>query len=164
MKKNILSLVLIVSMAVYSQELPTKPASGFAFPLGTKFTIKMHRVDSVNFNYSIIKFDNFRHIINTKETDSLFNQTNDKNGTIEFYFCLGTHGKTEEDKQKNMSVLLLMNNRTKHKFQYNSDIQIEDNGPFEISSNKGSFSGMKTTQMWPYMIQQIGLNEFKSSN
>ncbi|WP_159022875.1 hypothetical protein [Formosa sp. L2A11] len=161
MKKIILILTLIISSVIYSQDLPTEPANGFAFPLGSKFTIKMHPTDSINFDYSIIKFEPFQEIVDTYKNDSLFKDSNEKNDTIEFYFCLGTSGKTDEEKEKNMKILLLMKNRTENSFEYNSDIQTEENGEFNTTSNIGIYAGSKATEMWPYMIQQIALNAFK---
>ena len=161
MKKYFLILALVISSATYSQDLPTEPANGFAFPLGTKFTIKMHPTDSTNFDYSVIKLEPFQEIVDTYENDSLFKDSDEKNGTIEFYFCLGTNGETDEEKEKNMKVLLLMKNLTENSFEYNSDIQTEENGEFKTTSNVGTYSGAKGTEIWPYMIHQIALNEFK---
>ena len=96
MKKILLFLALIISFSTYSQELPTKPTNGFAFPLGSKFTIKLYSKDSLNFDYSIIKYEPFEEIIDTWENDSLFEEKGEK-GTIEFYFCLGTSGETEAE-------------------------------------------------------------------
>ena len=161
MNKIIVILTLIISFGAYSQNLPTEPANGFVFPIGTKFTIKMYPTDSNSFNYSVIKFEPFQEIIDTWENDSLFEETPDKNGTIEFYFCLGTSGETEKERENNMKILLLMKNRTEYTFEYNSDIQTEKDGKFENTSNVGTYSGAKGTEMWPYMIQQIALNEFR---
>jgi|TARA_B110000037_G_C16785371_1_gene369122 hypothetical protein len=160
MKKIILILILAISFSSYSQELPTEPANGFAFPIGSKFTIKLHPIDSTSFDFSIIKFEPFQDIIDTWENDDLFEENGEK-GTIEFYFCLGTSGETEEEKEKNMKVLLLMKNRTEYSLNYNSDIQIKEEGEFEKTSNVGTHPNVKGTEMWPYMIHQIGLNGFK---
>ena len=59
-----------------------------------------------------------------------------------------------------MKVLLIMKNRTEYSLNYNSDIQREENGKFEKTSNVGTPSGVKGTEMWPYMIYQIGLSDF----
>ena len=83
----------------------------------------------------------------------MFKENAVKNGTIEFYFCLGTSGATEEEKEKNMKILLLMKNLTEYSLEYNSDIQREENGEFKTTSNIGLYSGAKGTEMWPYMIQ-----------
>ena len=160
--KNILLILTLTAINIigYSQELPTEPAVGYSFPIGSKFIIKLHSVDSTKFNYSIIEFEPFEEIIDTWENDTLFKENGQK-GTIEFYFCLSTSGDSDEEKEKNMKVLLLMKNRTEYSLTYNSDIQTEENGEFKETSNVGTFSGAKGTEMWPYMIYQIGLNGFE---
>ncbi len=127
--------------------------------IGTKFTVKMVQVDSVNFNFSIIEFEEFHQTVDTYEKDTLFKEEG-KNGTIEFYFCYGTHGKTKKEREKNMKILLIFKNRTEFSFKYKSDIQTEEEGEFEETSNVGTYSGAITTEMWPYMIYQIGLRDF----
>jgi hypothetical protein len=144
-----------------AQELPTIPANGFAFPIGSKFTIKLYAVDSVNYDYSIISFEPFQEIIDTWENDSLF-ATTGQDSTITFYFCLGTHGDSEAEKKENMNTLLLLKNYSKMALKYSSDIQNEENGEFKQTSNVGSFPGAKGIEMWPYMVYMIGLKEFKN--
>lgn len=160
MKNFIPLLFLLISLKTLAQELPTKPAPGFAFPIGSKFTIEMVQIDSVNFNFSIIEFEPFQQVVDTYETDTLFEEQG-KEGTIEFYFCFGSHGETDKEKEDNMKVLLVFKNRTEFHFTYLSDIQREENGEFESTSNIGSYSGAMGTEMWPYMIYQIGLHDFK---
>ena len=149
----------MTSFVVSSQDLPTEPRNGYAFQLGSKFTIKLYPTDSINFNYSIVKFEHYQEIIDTWENDELFEKDGEKD-TIDFFFGLGTSGKTEKEKEKNMKVLLIMKNRTEYSLNYNSDIQREENGKFEKTSNVGTHSGLKGTEMWPYMIYQIGLKNF----
>lgn len=160
MNKIILVLSLALGFFINAQDLPTKPENGFAFPIGSKFTIKLHPTDSTNFDFSIIKFEPFQEVVDTWKNDELFEKKGE-DGTIEFYFCLGTSGKTEEEKEKNMKVLLLMKNRTKYSLNYNSDIQKTENGKFEKTSNLGTHPNVKSNEMWPYMIYQIGLNNFR---
>lgn len=148
------------NFAVCTQELPTEPANGFAFPIGSKFTIKLHPVDCVSFNYSIVEFETFHEIIDTWESDSIFTD-NGQIGTIEFCFCLSTTGDTDSEKERNMKVLLLMKNRTDFALSYKSDIQTEENGDYKETSNVGTYSGAIGTEMWPYMIYKIGLHDFK---
>lgn len=160
MDKLLLILFLATNIVTYSQELPTEPANGFAFPIGTKFTIKLYQTDSSSFDYSIIEFEPFQEIIDTWDNDELFRKKG-QDGTIEFYFCLGTRGETEEEKEKNLKVLLLMKNRTTYSLSYISDIQTTEDGEFNETSNVGIFSGAKGTETWPYIIYQIGLHNFK---
>lgn len=161
MKKNLAFLFFIFSILTNAQELPTIPSNGFAFPLGSKFTIKLYAVDSVNYDYSIIAFEPFDKTVDSWETDSLFESTG-KDSTISFYFCFGTHGDSEAERKKNMKVLLLMKNYSKMALKYSSDIQRDENGEFEETSNVGTFPGAKGIEMWPYMIYMIGLKEFKN--
>ena len=163
MKKILLIASLIISCLAQAQDLPTIPASGFAFPIGTKFTIKLIAVDSVNYNYSIIAFEKFDKMVDTYNHDDLFEKEGN-DSTITFYFCLGTNGKSKSEKQKNTQVLLLMKNYTKMAFEYSSDIQRIQHGEFEATSNIGMFPGAMGMEMWPYVIYTIGLKEFKRMN
>ncbi len=69
MKKTLLLTILTtICFLAKGQELPTIPANGFSFPIGSKFTIKLTPVDSTNFDYSIIKFEKFEKTVDTFET------------------------------------------------------------------------------------------------
>ncbi|NOU47120.1 MAG: hypothetical protein HOO86_08670 [Bacteroidales bacterium] len=160
MKKLLLIAFLSITCLTQAQELPTIPANGFAFPIGTKFTIKLIEVDSINFDYSVIAFEQFDKTVDTYSHDDLFDKIGN-DSTITFYFCLGTHGETEAEKKKNTQVLLLMKNYTKFALKYSSDIQREQDGKFEFTSNIGIFPGAMGMEMWPYMIYTIGLNRFE---
>lgn len=160
MKKIITLLILTVSLTVNAQELPTKPRNGFAFQIGSKFTIKLHPKDSLRFDYSLIKFEPFEEIIDIWENDDLFTESGE-DGTIDFYFCLATRGKNEKEREKNMKVLLLMKNRTQYSLDYSSDIQTKEDGEFEKTSNVGTHSKVKSIEMWPYMIYNIALSDFR---
>jgi len=161
MKKSLLIILLTtISLLVKAQELPTIPANGFFFPIGSKFTIKLIPIDSTNFDYSIIEFKKFNKTVDTYKNDDLFNKTGN-DSTITFYFCFGTQGKNKAEKKKNMKVLLLMKNHTKYMLNYTSEIQTEENGEYESTSNIGTFPGAIGNEMWPYMIYSIGLREFR---
>jgi hypothetical protein len=143
MKKYTLALLIIViGFGANAQDLPTEPRNGFAFPIGSKFTIKLHPTDSLIFDYSIIKFEQFDKIVDTWENDELFKEKGE-DGTIEFYFCLSTSGKTEKEREEKMKVLLIMKNRTKYSLKYNSDIQRQEEGEFLYTSNVGNPSKCK---------------------
>lgn len=160
MKKLSFILFLLVGSMVHAQDLPTEPANGFSFPLGTKFTIKLVAVDSVNFDYSVIAFEAFDKIVDTRSSDDLFEKEGESN-TIVFYFCLGTYGDTEEEKKQNMKVLLLMKNYSDTALKYTSEIQREEDGEYLPTSNIGTYPGAKGSEIWPYMIYFIGLREFR---
>jgi hypothetical protein len=158
-----LLLCLFFSLTVWqlqAQNLPTPPENGFAFPLGSKFTIKLLPYDSTHFYYSVTAFEPFNEIIDTYENDSLFQEEGEA-GTISFYFCISTHGDTEAEREENNKVVLLMKNRTEYHLRYDSEIQREEDGPFEKTSNVGTFRGAKGAEIWPYFIYQIGLFNFR---
>jgi len=165
--KNILFIFIFIfsinQINAQTPELPSIPANGFAFPIGTKFTVKLIPVDSVNYDYSVISIEHFDQIVDSWKTDSLFAKEGDVN-TVQFYFCFGTHGDTKEEKDKNMKVLLLMKNYTKEVLKYTSEIQREEDGEYESTSNVGIYPGVKGQEIWPYMIYSIGLREFQKRN
>lgn len=163
MKYFLIILFVLLNVSGFPQELPTEPANGFSFPIGSKFTIKLYPKDSANFDYSIIRFEPFHEVVDMWDNDKLFQETGDEE-SIEFYFCLGTRGETDEEREENMKVLLLMKNYTKYRLSYQSDILISEDGEFQETSNVGSFPGAKGTEIWPYMIYEIGLHDFKIMN
>lgn len=160
MKRALIFLLMMIPILSNAQDLPSQTANGFAFSIGSKFTIKLHPSDSINFDFSVVKLSPFQKTIDTWENDSIFKQKGDT-GTIDFVFCFATSGKSEAEREKNMKILLLMKNRTEFALEYKSDIQREENGAFEETSNVGTFPGAKGVEMWPYMIHTIGLHSFK---
>ncbi|HOF15942.1 MAG TPA: hypothetical protein PLF32_01320 [Bacteroidales bacterium] len=160
MKRLIIITFLAITYFAQAQELPSIPANGFAFPLGSKFTIKLIPTDSVNFDYSVLSFEPFEKIVDTYKKDKLFKKKG-QDSTIVFYFCLGTHGKTKQEKDKNMRVLLIMKNYSKEALNYTSEIQLKEDGEYQETSNVGAYPGAIGTEIWPYMIYSIGLREFR---
>lgn len=162
MKKLIFMILFMNAWFIKAQSVPTEPSSGFSFPLGSKFTIKLFPVDSVNYNYSVIAYEQFKEIVDTYENDGLFT-TEGRDSTITFYFCLGTNGDNEKEKKENMKVLLLFKNYAKKHLEYTSEIMVAEDGKFEPTSNMGAFPSAKGTEIWPYMIHYIGLRNFKDA-
>ena len=160
MKRFLTITFLTITYFAQAQELPSIPANGFAFPLGSKFVIKLIPTDSVNFDYSVLSFEPFEEIVDTRKKDDLFEKKGEDN-TIVFYFCLGTSGETEQEREKNMRVLLIMKNYSKEVLNYTSEIQREEDGEYKETSNIGTFPNAIGTEIWPYMIYSIGLREFR---
>jgi hypothetical protein len=163
MKKLIVLIFLMISWISKAQQLPTIPSSGFAFSIGTKFTIKLVPTDSAYFDFSVISFESYRKTVDSWENDDLFEKVG-QDSTITCYFCYGTHGETKEEKEKNMKVLLIMKNYSKFVLEYKSDIQRNEDGEFLPTSNDGLFPNVKSTEIWPYMIFSIGLRDFRIRN
>lgn len=162
MKRILIILFGLIAISVHSQELPTIPTKGFSFPIGTKFTLKLHPVDSVNFDISVIEFEPFAEVVDSWNNSYLFKEKGEDN-TITCYFCFATRGDTEEEKEKNMKIYLLFKNYSKESLQYISDIQRVEDGEFESTSNVGMFPGVKGSEIWPYMIYAIGLHDFQKN-
>lgn len=160
MKKLLLLVFLSVRILIQAQDLPTILASGFSFPLGSKFTIKLSPIDSTDFNYSVIAFERFDKTVDSFKIEDLFEKTGN-DSTITFYFCLGTHGETKSERKKNTKIFLLMKNYSNITLSYSSDIQRTQDGEYESTSNIGMYPGALGSEMWPYMIYNIGLREFK---
>ena len=159
--KRILTITLLaIACIAQAQELPSEPANGFAFPIGSKFTIKLIPEKLGNYNYSIIAFEPFEEIVDLFENDKLFEEKGEEN-TIVFYFCLGTRGETDQEREKNMQVLLLLKNYSKEALNYTSEIQLEEDGEYKWTSNVGTYPNVKTMEMWRDMIYSIGLRDFK---
>jgi hypothetical protein len=160
MRKLLLLVFLTLRILIQAQDIPTILASGFSFPIGTKFTIKLSPIDSTTFNFSVIAFEKFDRTVDTYNHDNLFDKKGN-DSTITFYFCFGTYGDTKAEKKKNTQILLLMKNYTNISFTYSSDIQRTQDGEYESTSNVGTFPGAMGMEMWPYMIYTIGLREFR---
>lgn len=163
MKRLCIIAFLAITHFLHSQELPSKPANGFTFPLGSKFVIKLISTDSVNYDYSVLSYEPFEKIVDTQKKDDLFKKKGEDN-TIVFYFCLGTHGETKQEREKNMRVLLIMKNYSKEFLNYTSEIQREEDGEYEETSNIGIYPNAIGTEIWPYMLYTIGLREFRKDN
>jgi hypothetical protein len=69
--------------------------------------------------------------------------------------------KDKKEKEKNMNVLLIMKNYSRLVLEYKSEIQRKENGEYVFTSNDGLFPGVKSTEIWPYMIYSIGMRDFK---
>lgn len=163
MKKILTILFCIINVSLQAQDIPTNPEKGFAFPIGTKFTLKLHPVDSINYDISVIEFEPFTEVIDSWDNNHLFSDKGENN-TIVCYFCFATRGDTEEEKEKNMKIYLLFKNYSKEHLQYKSDIQRSEDGEFESTSNVGMFPSVKGTEIWPYAIYAIGLHDFQKYN
>lgn len=83
-------------------------------------------------------------------------------GTIDFVFCFSTSGTTDDEREENYNVVLLIKNRTNYDIDYGTDIQIQEDAEFEKTSNIGIHAGVKVTEMWSYMIYNIALYSFRT--
>ena len=160
MKKTLLIILIVFSFKTFAQDLPTKRGTGFAFPIESKFTIKLDTTDPENITYSMVKFETFTVEVDSWENDHLFDKKGEE-GTIDFIFCTGTSGETMAEKEKNQRVHLLIKNRTKLALDYYSEIQLLKNGEYHKTSNVGCYPGAKGNEMWRNYIYSIAIRDFK---
>lgn len=161
-RKLLLGCAIILSVSGFGQELPTDPQNGFVFPIGSKFTIKLYPLDSGKFDCSIIAYEPFIETIDYFETDTLFDER-EKDGTLDLMFCIGTNGKTDEEREQSMKVVLIIKNRTDFALDYLSEILLDEAGEFQPTSNAGLYPGASYTEMWPYVIYQIAISDLRIS-
>ena len=67
MKRLIIIAFWVIACFAQAQELPSIPSNGFAFPLGSKFTIKLIPTEPGYYDYSVIAFEPFQEIVDTYE-------------------------------------------------------------------------------------------------
>jgi len=156
MRKILILISFFLCHFVYSQDLPTIPASGFSFPLGSKFTIKLVKTDSLVYDFQVIEMERFYKTVDSWTKENLFDAKG-KDSTITFYFCYATHGKSKKERNENMQIILSMKNYSKLTLDYITEMQIKEDGKYEKTSNVGMFPGVVTTEEWPHMINMIGI-------
>jgi hypothetical protein len=120
------------------------------FPINTKFTIKVTKIEDLNFKYKILKAETINRKLEMWNTENLFEE-NGETETIEFYFA-----ETE-----NKNVMLVMQSRSKYSIKFKSEIQTEENGEFQEIQNVGTHKGSKTTESWAKKTYKIRLSKFE---
>jgi hypothetical protein len=128
-------------------------AIGIEFSINTKFTIKVTKVDELNFKYEILKTEPYNKKLEMWNTGNLFDE-NGETETIEFYFAETT----------NNSYMLVMQSRSKYSIKFKSEIQTEENGEFSVIQNVGTHKGSKTTEIWAKKTYKIRLSNFELKN
>lgn len=121
--------------------------------INTKFTIKVTKLDELNFKYEILKTEPYNKKLEMWNTENLFNE-NGETETIEFYFAETT----------NNSNMLVMQSRSKYSIKFKSEIQTEENGKFNEIQNVGTHKGSKTTESWAKKTYKIRLSNFELKN
>jgi len=102
MKKTIFIIILsALGTLLCAQPLsePNEPNNGFAFPIGSEFTIKLHPTAPGKYDFSVINFEPFEGVVALWNNEYLFPKEGEDN-TILIYFCYGTLGETQAEKDK----------------------------------------------------------------
>ena len=160
MKKIFLLLLMTICVVINAQTIPTLPCKAKKIPIGTKVVFKLVPTDSAIYDISILSEEPFETIIDMFNHDSLFTDIR-IDSVLVCYFCIGTYGDTEEERNQNMNTVLLIKNKSSYNLSYDSEIRTVEYGDFEKTSNVGCFAGATTMEQWPYMIYTIGISNFR---
>ena len=120
------------------------------FPINSKFTIQVEKIDETSFKYSILKLEPINKKLGIWNSEKLFEE-NGKTETIEFYF-----GETE-----NKNISLIMQSRSKYSIKFKTEIQTEEYGEFEEIQNIGTHKGSKTSENWTKKTYRIRFSKFE---
>ena len=120
------------------------------FVINTIFTIKVTKIDELNFKCEILKTEPYNKKLEMWNTKNLFTK-NGETETIEFCFAETT----------NNSNMLVMQSRSKYTIKFKSEIQTEENGDFNEIQNVGTHKGSKTTESWAKKTYKIRLSKFE---
>jgi len=163
MKKGILLILLLISgISLFGQDHDSIPQAGFSFSIGTKVTIKLVPIDSVNFNYCIVKFEPYHENIDLDNDKKLLSDTI-ANDMIEFVFSYGSYGKEKNGKKNDLRIVLEIKSGLKSIIEYKADIQVP-NKEFEPTSVVELLPKVNTREFWPYQIDMIALHSFQKHN
>jgi len=160
MKKGLFFMILLVSgFGLYGQDHDSIPQAGFSFTRGTKVTIQLVPVDSVHYNYRILKFEAYHEDIDLDNDKKILSDTL-ADDQIEFVFSYGRYGKDE--KEKDLKIVLELKSGLKSIIDYKADIQVP-NKEFAPTSVVELLPNVKTREYWPYQIDNIALHSFHKS-
>jgi hypothetical protein len=158
MKKEVLLILFIVfGLQIYGQAVDSIPGQGFSFPIGTRATIQLVPIDSVNFNYRVIKFEAYHEIIDL-ESDKKLLSDSIGNNTVEFIFTYGMYGSDE--KGKDSKIVLELRSGSAAALEYQADIQVPTKD-FKSTSVEPLMHGVLNREFWPYQIDMIALHGFR---
>ena len=159
MKKGILLIVCIVfGVYLYGQGSDSIPQQGFAFPFGSKVTIQLVPLDSVNYNYRVLKFEAFHETIDLDSMKKILPDSVAGN-IIEFVFTYGMYGSDKNDKDNKLKIVLELRSGLRDGIEYKADIQVP-NKDFETTSVVPLLHQTLNREFWPYQIDTIALHSF----
>lgn len=139
MKLILLSLLIIFSTQLHSQV--QKDTSTYAFPIGSKFTLELIRVDSVNYKYHVLNMEEFKQSIDYDKTDNLFSSKPIPE-TIECFFAKGV------DQSGPFKSVLILRNNSKVYLAYKAEIAYDQKGAFYSTSVSSLLPGVRSSELW----------------
>lgn len=146
--KYLLNLLLFLTIVsnVFSQV--QKDTVSYAFPIGSRFTLELIPVDSINYKY---------HVLNSEKFDLCMRFSNAKNhlskepisGTIECIFAKG--------EEADQSILILRNN-SKVSIDYKAMISYDYTGRFYETSVYPLLPNVSSIEIWNNKLTNIFIN------
>lgn len=152
MKSLFLAILILISGSLYSQVL--KDTATYAFPIGTKFTLELIKIDSVNYKYHILSMEPFNGRIDYADTDSLFSKSPIE-GTLEGIFA---EGKNQDGPFK--SVLVWKNNSDIY-IDYKARIDYDLSGRFYSTSVYPILPRIKASELWNDNLKGIVIHKLQ---
>lgn len=152
-----LLLFLATTCLVSAQDLPSPPSIGFAFPLGSKFTVKVIPTDSAIYDIQVIDYQSFEEEVSLYGDSTLYTDEL-ADSTIVFYFTIS---QWENSGKKN--IVLKMKSAFPEMLAYDTDIQTCEDCDFTSTSNEGIFPQTRGTEIWNEMIYAIGISNFRKA-
>lgn len=131
----------------------------YSFPLGCKFQLHLKLDDEKHFKYTVENFEDFHEIVNSHDNDSIF-PTQLRGNTMDVIFCISSKGEAKKDGSNYITTLYLRNN-SDYYIDYKAEILIRGGENYKESNVLGIFPGIKSTEMWPYPIDYISLDNFE---
>jgi len=120
----------------------------YAFPIGSKFTLKLIPTNSKNFKYTVKNFQEIDYAIDYSETDSLL-EKKPVPETIECFFARGT------DQEGPFKSVLIIRNNTKKVIYYEALISYTGQNEFVKTSLTPLFPGVRSSELWNNNLSAI---------
>jgi hypothetical protein len=146
MKVFLIAFSILISNSLLSQVL--KDTATYAFPIGSKFTLELIKVNEKEFKYHVLKLEPINYAIDYSKTDSLFALKPEK-GTIECYFAKGI------DQKGPFKTVLILRNNTGLYLDYKAEIAYEQRDGFFSTSVEPLFPGVKSSELWNNQLTAI---------
>lgn len=151
--KLLLSLFLLLSSCSLFSQVQTDTTS-YAFPIGSKFTLELIKVDSVNYKYHVLSSEKISESVDCFSRDNIFNSS-PKPGTIDCLFA-----KEKSNYSPPRSVFILRNN-TKIQIKYCALIGYRNVKGLYKTSVYPLLPKINCTEVWNDDLTLIFLKEFK---
>jgi hypothetical protein len=144
------------------KNLPTTATNSVEFPINKKFTIKLHTLDSIHFDYTVISFERFNSTINYADLHLNFSEDSSENGTIEIYFAIGINGEYQPPGDRSARVVWVMKNLTEFDLSYDIETQKKLwSNDFKPAANSGVDAGAIAIEKLEGMLNDMRLSNIR---